>query len=133
MAKTTDRSRTVLIIEDDDAVRNALREALVAEDYQAISVGNLQSARRAIREVDFDVVLLDLLLAGSSGIELLEELSDRASAPPVLVVSALLTAGATAKEYGVPVLAKPFGLDELIAAIEGAIRSQARPRSRRDR
>jgi DNA-binding NtrC family response regulator len=130
VANLDEATHTVLIVEDDDAVRNALREALVAERYQAISVGNLPSARRALAEVRFDVVLLDLLLAGEDGVDLLDEMSRTATSPPVLIVSALLTADEARRKFGVSLLPKPFDIDQLLAAIEKAIRTESRPRRR---
>ena len=129
MATVPRPPRTVLIVEDDDAVRTAVRDALVAEDYKAISVSDLGSARRAMAEVDFDVVLLDLSLERESGVDLLDELSTRPSSPPVVIVSARRTAPETARSFAVPLVAKPFGLDRLLAVIDTAIDTRTRPRA----
>ncbi len=123
--------RTVLVVEDDAAIRRGLVDALSFAGYQVREASDGEEAVARAARGGFDLVLLDLVLPGKGGREVLREL--RAAQPTLPVI--LLTAsggeddrvaglGAGADDY----VTKPFSVRELLARIEAVLRrSPARP------
>ena len=113
-------SKTVLLCEDEDSLRELMRASL-GDGFTFVEAVDGRDAVRLIRELQPDVVLLDLMLPGKNGYEILEEVRrERATnETPIVVVTAwghdrdeVLAAGA---DRFVP---KPFVPDELKAVIE---------------
>jgi two-component system copper resistance phosphate regulon response regulator CusR len=118
----------LLVVEDDRAlsaaVAQALREGGFAVDVAASGTEGLRMAK----ELDYSLVVLDLLLPGLHGLEVLRELRAAGRQVPVLVLSALdqvrrrvegLDRGAD--DY----LSKPFALSELLARVRALLRRAA--------
>ncbi len=108
------RRPNVLVVDDDDAIREVIAEVLRDEGYDVVCAGNGEQALNELRkEQQPDLMLLDLMMPVMSGWELLEEL--QASSPlsqiPVIVVSAMTAPGAC--EH----LAKPIDLARLLEAV----------------
>jgi DNA-binding response OmpR family regulator len=121
-------SPTVLVIEDEPGIVDFLERGLAAEgfDVRSALVGE-NGAREELRE-GIDLVVLDMMLPGRSGLEVLGELHERRPELPVIVLTALgevehrvegLDAGA------VDYLVKPFSLRELVARINAQLRVAA--------
>ena len=121
-------SRSVLLVEDDRALRNSLREALSVEGYDLKTAASMADARAQLRNLPMgktiDLVVLDLGLPDGEGQSLLAELR-QSGHTPVIVISAreaegqkiqLLDQGAD--DY----LVKPFGIGELLARMRVALR-----------
>jgi DNA-binding response OmpR family regulator len=115
----------VLVIEDEPGIVDFLERGLEAQGFEVRSApdGNAGTAK-ALTE-DVDLVVLDLMLPGRSGIEVLRTLHEAKPALPVIVLTALgevedrvsgLDAGA------VDYLTKPFSLSELAARIRAQLR-----------
>jgi DNA-binding response OmpR family regulator len=108
-------SKTVLICEDDSNLRTLVRLAL-GEGYRFFEAPDGPSALALARSTHPDLIVLDLMLPGQSGIDVLGELrrSDDLAETPVLVISAWSHAHEAAIEAGADgFLAKPFDPDEL--------------------
>ena len=99
----------VLVVEDDASIRLLCRVNLELRGYAVSEAATLAQARAALAGGDVQAVLLDLALGADDGLELLHELDD--------VPVALLTGG-DRTGAGLAVLAKPFGLEELVATVE---------------
>jgi two-component system nitrogen regulation response regulator NtrX len=107
--------RTILIVDDEPAARYALRRALESK-YRVAEVDSAEAAREALTRERPDLVLLDVVLPGQSGIEFLRWMRDEGSDIPVLMVSALDTAktAVEALQLGAAdYLVKGFELEEL--------------------
>jgi two-component system response regulator CpxR len=105
---------SVLVVDDDEAIRQVVSEVLRDEGYDVVCAENgVQALRELQEERHADLVLLDLMMPVMSGWEVLEQLqmSDELSRIPVVVISAMNAPGA--QEY----LAKPIDLDQLLATV----------------
>ena len=121
-------SLRVLLVEDDGALRQTLREALQTEGHQVLAAASLADGLAQAAHAQPDLVLLDLGLPDGDGAALLARLR-QSSSTPVIVISArqgeagknaLLDAGAD--DY----LVKPFAVGELLARMRAAMRHRGR-------
>jgi signal transduction histidine kinase/CheY-like chemotaxis protein len=113
----------VLIIDDDERVREALTLALQQLDHNAQATGDSQEALRTFLDGDFQVVFIDLMLGGVSGWDIARAVKKmRHSAQVVLVTgwAAQLDEPNPASRGVDQILAKPFTLDEVGAVLERA-------------
>jgi two-component system response regulator PrrA len=118
-------SDRVLVVEDDDAVRDAIRSGLVLNGYEVTVAPDGESAVASIVSKLYDVVVLDVGLPGISGIEVCRHLRRQEIDIPILILSARDQVGdrvaglqAGADDY----LVKPFDLSELVARIAALLR-----------
>jgi two-component system alkaline phosphatase synthesis response regulator PhoP len=122
------RRTTLLVVEDDPAIRRGLVDSLRHGGHAVLECSDGLEARRILLGADLDLVLLDVLLPGVDGIELLAELRRSRPRLPVILVTARgaeedrvrgLRDGAD--DYVV----KPFGVSELLARVEAVLRPSA--------
>jgi two-component system KDP operon response regulator KdpE len=116
-------ARPVVLICDDEPVLRELIRVTLGPDYQFSEAGSVADSIGAFRVDDPDVVVLDLMLIGGSGLEVLRAIRSDPSRGwvPVLVVSAWTDeANRTAVEDGGAdgFLPKPFTPEELVARVE---------------
>lgn len=119
--------RTVLVVDDEFAIRDMLRMALEIVDYRCLEADNIQDAHAIVVDQRPDIVLLDWMLPGGSGIELLRRLKREETTQEIPVI--MLTAK-TAEDnviQGLEVgaddyITKPFAPRELIARIKALLR-----------
>jgi len=115
----------VLVVEDESKLADVLKATLQAEHYDVVVATTGEDGfYRASAEL-FDVVLLDLMLPGRSGLEILRTLRQRHIETPVLILTArdsvedrVLGLDLGADDY----LVKPFALPELLARIRALLR-----------
>src|SRR5438067_12661178 len=87
---------TVLIVDDDSALREGLTEALIDLGYRPIAAADGREALDLAAHERIDAVLLDLRIPGMDGLEILRRLRARRSgAPPVAILTAYATAANT--------------------------------------
>jgi CheY-like chemotaxis protein len=79
------RARRVLVVEDDAALRENIRLLLNADDIEISTAGSIAEAMALLELTTFDCMVMDLTLPDGTGFELLEQLSDKQSFPPVIV------------------------------------------------
>ena len=111
---------TVLVIEDDPWTRTMEAALLVEEGYAVAEAKNGDEGLRLVAQLNPDVILLDLALPTTSGLDVLRELKGNPSTRhiPVLVVSAygdLMRTSDAHQSDGV--LQKPFDCDDLLARV----------------
>ncbi len=115
----------ILIVEDEARIRAFLGRAFEAEGFGVDVVGDgEQGLARALAGV-YDLVILDLLLPGRSGLDALRELHRERSELPVLVLSARTDLPLKLRSFelgAVDYVAKPFSLDELLARVRVQLR-----------
>jgi len=121
----------ILVVEDDPAIRRGLVDALTIEGYEALEAGDGEAGlHRALAE-PFDLILLDLMLPGRDGMDVLREVR---GARPVLPVIILTARGREEDRVGGlrlgadDYVVKPFSVRELLARVEAVLRrSPERP------
>ncbi|HKK70115.1 MAG TPA: sigma-54 dependent transcriptional regulator [Candidatus Krumholzibacteria bacterium] len=116
------QSRSVLVVEDEQATRDLLR-AQLAQDFEVRTAGNGEEALSSMSSRDFDLMLLDMNLPGISGLDVMKQLHELENAPTVIVVSAdsnVSSAVDALREGAYDYLVKPFSMDELRATLDRA-------------
>jgi two-component system, OmpR family, copper resistance phosphate regulon response regulator CusR len=115
----------ILVIEDESKVARAVRDGLRAEGYDAEVAATGDDGLTLARREPFDLVVLDLMLPGRGGLDVLSELRLAGDATPVLVLTARDTVAdrvsgldAGADDY----LVKPFAFAELLARVRALLR-----------
>jgi DNA-binding response OmpR family regulator len=103
------KPRTILVVDDEAAIRLLCRVNLELEGYTILEAGGIAEARGVLEHHEVDAILLDRHLRGEDGRELLRELRDADRLTPV----AFLTGDSDDTAGAEAVLRKPFGLDEL--------------------
>jgi two-component system copper resistance phosphate regulon response regulator CusR len=119
----------ILVIEDEPKVSRALREGLEAENYAVTASETGEEGFFIATTKNFDLILLDLMLPGRSGLEILAALRGKGCQTPVLILTAkdavedrVLGLDSGADDY----LVKPFAFPELLARIR-ALTRRGRP------
>ena len=105
----------VLVVDDEPGVRESLR-MLLKREYDVVTAGDVDSALRMIDAELPHLVLLDLLMPGRNGLELLDELAEREIRIPVIVLTAtktVATAVDAMKRGAADFVTKPFELEAL--------------------
>ena len=100
----------ILVVDDEPGVQESLRMLLKSEGDVTVA-GDADAALREVALATPDLVLLDLVMPGRSGLELLAELSDRGVRAPVIVLTATNTVNAAVeamKHNAYDFLPKPF-------------------------
>ena len=121
----------VLIVDDDERIRKLLRRFLVQNGFMVSAAGDAAHARKILRGLEFDLIVLDVMMPGEDGISLTRDLRKRIATPILLLTArgetedriAGLEAGAD--DY----LPKPFEPRELLLRISAILRRvpQAQP------
>ncbi len=117
----------VLVVDDETGVRESLR-MLLKSDCDVVTADSADAGLRALAEMPPDLVLLDLVMPGRSGLEFLAELGERGDAPPVIVLTATKTV-ATAVEAmklgAADYVTKPFEVEALRIKIRHLLEHRA--------
>jgi DNA-binding response OmpR family regulator len=115
----------VLVVEDQQTLRQTLVRGLEAEGHEVFAASTGEEAAEMLTAVSVDAVILDLMLPGKDGIQLLQEIRAAGPGPPVLILTARdavddrvqgLDGGAD--DY----LVKPFAFAELLARLRAIMR-----------
>ncbi|GFR38076.1 DNA-binding response regulator [Insulibacter thermoxylanivorax] len=115
----------ILVVEDEPTLSRLLSYNLTQEGYEAEVIDNGMEALQACMDQTFDLIILDVMLPGMSGFEVLEKLRKRGVKTPVIILTARngeeeivqgLKLGAD--DY----VTKPFGVAELLARVSAVLR-----------
>lgn len=126
----------ILVVEDEDVIRDMIVLALEEEGYEVIAIDNGRAALNILQqeeenpnqvETDFELVILDLMLPQVNGLDICRLLRYQGNIVPILILSA--KASETDRVLGLEVgaddyLTKPFSMRELVARCRALIRRQ---------
>jgi two-component system phosphate regulon response regulator PhoB/two-component system alkaline phosphatase synthesis response regulator PhoP len=117
--------KTILVVDDDDAIVEALTEFLSGEGYRAVAASNSKDALAQLVKESPDLVLTDSVMPvvdGPSFVQRVHALPEFGSLPVVMMSASPEGVALSAATIGISaVLKKPFGLDELLGVIERLI------------
>jgi two-component system alkaline phosphatase synthesis response regulator PhoP len=118
----------ILIVEDEAGLVTTLRDRLRKQGYTVSVARDAESALETVARHAFDLILLDLMLPGQSGLAVCEKLRKDGSRTPIMMLTARRqtrdkVAGLNAG--GDDYLTKPFHMTELLARIEALLRRQS--------
>ena len=124
----------VLIVEDDPAIARFIERGLAAHGHQAVTADNGQDGVIMAADEAVDFVLLDIMLPGMDGQEVLRRIRARRAGVPVLMLTArdevrdkVSALDGGADDY----LTKPFDLEELLARMRALVRRADQPEASR--
>lgn len=116
--------RTILIVDDDDVLRNTLAKGLRADNFHVITSPSAENATAVLSKISVDAIILDRMMTGMDGLTFLKELRARGDNTPILMLTAMSGADNTidglacgANDY----LSKPFQIRELILRLNNII------------
>ncbi len=127
--------RRVLIAEDEPAMLEVISTVLRERGYQVATVSSGTQLNEVLSQepaARFDLIVSDVRMPGASGLDVIDRLRGSGDLTPAVIVTAFPRADVLERARGLEVrlLAKPFELDGLRAAVDWAIRSNASKQGR---
>ena len=110
---------TVLVVDDEPALRLLCRVNLELEGHRVLEAATVEVARELLDGEPIDVVLLDMHVGAGSGLDVLDAIEAAELDVRVVVLSGTSEITPALRARADAVLGKPFGLDELTAAVAG--------------
>jgi len=113
----------ILIVDDDDRIRELVKQYLNDNDYLATTAKNAEDAKKKIEYIKFDIIILDIMMPGQNGLEFINENKKKIETPIILLTAKGETGDRIegleigADDY----LAKPFDPKELVLRIKNII------------
>lgn len=118
----------ILVVDDDTRIRSLLQKFLADNGYRTTVAGTAEEARKKLSALEFDLIVLDVMMPGETGLELTQSLREKSNPVPILLLTALadvdhriegLQTGAD--DY----LPKPFDPQELLLRINYILKRQS--------
>ncbi len=131
MSTNAPHQRRILVVEDDAAIRRGIADALTFSGYEVLQSGHGIEAQKLAVSATIDLLLLDVVLPGLSGFEILKAVRTMRPILPVILLTA--RGEESDKVHGLRLgaddyVVKPFSIRELIARVEAVLRrSPERP------
>jgi two-component system alkaline phosphatase synthesis response regulator PhoP len=128
--KSSAADKKILIVEDEAALATTLRDRLRKEGYRVQVAKDGTTGFQVAAGEPFDLIVLDVMLPGQSGLEVCEKLRERGSGTPILMLTArrqLADKVAGLKTGADDYLTKPFQMAELLARVQALIRRGGLP------
>ena len=116
----------ILIVDDDDRIRDLLKDYLINNNYIISTAGNAEEAKEKLKYIKFDILILDVMMPGQSGYELTQEIKKTIRVPIILltakgeVENRIKGLELGADDY----IGKPFEPKELLLRIKNIIKNK---------
>ena len=116
----------ILIVDDDDRIRDLLKDYLINNNYVISTAENAEEAKEKLKFIKFDILILDVMMPGQSGYELTEEIKKTIQVPVILltakgeVENRIKGLEHRAHDY----IAKPYQPKELLLRIKNIIKNK---------
>ena len=120
---------TILVADDDTAIRTVLNQALVRAGYTPRVTGNAATLWRWVNDGDGDVIITDVVMPDENAFDLIPRIKRLRPDLPIIVMSAqntLMTALSAAEKGAYEYLPKPFDLNELVSVVGRALAEPSR-------
>jgi two-component system, LuxR family, response regulator FixJ len=126
MQHQRERIPTILVVEDDAAVRNSMKFSLEAEGYQARTYSKARDVLEAPDLSEIDCLVVDYRLDGMNGLELVRQMRARGIAAPVIMITTLpsLDLYRDARAAGIQIVEKPLLGNTLADRIRSSVGSR---------
>ena len=113
----------ILVVDDDDGIRNLVKQYLTENNFLVTTANNAEDAKEKISIIKFDLIVLDIMMPGKTGLEFTLENKDKINTPIILLTA---KGEATERIKGLEVgaddyLPKPFEPKELILRIKNIL------------
>jgi len=119
-------NKSILVIDDDKVLRDALSTGLRKAGFDVFRADSAESAREIISRISPDAIVLDRMMTGMDGLSFLQEIRKNNNLTPVIMLTALSGAQNTIDGLSVGAndyMAKPFQLQELILRLNNILKS----------
>ena len=120
-------NKNILIIDDDDVLRNALARGLRGEQFNVITANSAEHASEVLSRISVDAIVLDRMMTGMDGLTFLKQIRDHGNTTPVLMLTAMTGSENTidglssgADDY----LGKPFQIRELVLRLNNITKNR---------
>jgi two-component system cell cycle sensor histidine kinase/response regulator CckA len=110
---------TILVVDDEDHVRDLVKDVLEGEGYIVITEADPRVARRIAESQTVHLLLTDVVMPAMSGLELADRVEAAGKKTKILLMSGYMTAAT--KASGRTCLAKPFTVDALLGAVRESL------------
>ena len=115
---------TVLVVDDDESVREMLTASLSGADYEVVTAADAATALATLRHTPCDLLMADLKMPGMDGLTLIREARKQSPALPVVIVTGLPSEASAIEAIDIGVsgyVTKPFVLSKLLAVVARAL------------
>ncbi len=126
----TKEKQRILVVDDEQTVRHFLQKALENAGYDVITASDGREALDKVSQFDVSLVLLDIVMPGLDGFEVLEHMRQYENIPVIMLsgIGGDTTKIATLELGADDYITKPFSVEELLARIQAKLR-RAEPTS----
>ena len=115
--------KRILVVDDETDIAEAIKAVLEMEDYRVETARNGRECLAYLSAGKPDLILLDVMMPGMDGFEVLERMQTEGYNVPVVMMSAVQP-GRSLSRYGLKTfMRKPFTLDSLLESVEQALRN----------
>jgi len=125
----SDDAAHLLVVDDDRRIRDLLHRYLMEQGFRVTVAGDAAEARRRLEGIEFDIIILDVMMPGETGISLTQSMREKRAIPIILLTaraeaeSRIAGLEAGADDY----LPKPFDPRELVLRINNILRRNSNP------
>ncbi|WP_018997670.1 response regulator [Hirschia maritima] len=119
----------ILAVDDDDRIRDLLKRFLVSEGYGVTTASDAEGARKLMKSMAFDLIILDVMMPGEDGFSLLSSIRQNDETPVILLTAKDITIDRIEglKRGADDYVTKPFEPEELLLRVAAILRRSVPP------